>query len=747
VTQPATKTDPALGIAEFDTLIDSDRERKRLISITRLRLAFTIFVSLLIAGLLGLVFVLVSHIFDELTPTIRSDLEWKAYRGAAELAKSAEYGIALKDAEAVNRVLEPYVKDTDVRRVVVTDAAGILITAHGKPTPPDSRLFAIPPNVLHESQTEYWSWTRAEIEGGEIGRVAVVVSTERLHAGERLKRQILMLFVTGALSALVATLIFVRLYVGPVIRVTERAFEKLATTTRAALEASRLKSEFVANVSHEIRTPMNGVLGMIELLHRTELSPKQRNLAGTLQYSANALMAVLNDVLDFAKLEAGKAELSVQVCQLSTFVTEATAMFESRAELKGIEIDTSIAEGVPRCVSMDRNRLLQILSNLLGNAIKFTNQGRVELKLTATYLTAMDCSLHFDVIDTGVGIAPEAQARLFSPFSQVDGSLTREHGGTGLGLAISRALARLMGGDIGLESSPGVGSRFWVEIPVQVQDEVLTSASEMSATLPAHPNALRKGARILVAEDNPVNRTVIGEMLTAFGCDFDFAENGAAAVKAVEEREYSIVLMDCQMPLLNGYEATKRIRSAGRSASALPIVAVTAHAAASERDKARTAGMNDYLVKPFNMASLFEVLSRWLQDPSATVRVAREPEPAASPAEDCTLDHDITRSPAIVRAFLKHVPTQIERLRSALDANNADEVKEVAHLLKGSCRMFGAKRMADLCYELEQGVCEPNHHYELVQAEYALVVTRLEVTEGSAVRSSASGAPGGSSCG
>ncbi len=392
-------------------------ELPRVASGFRLTLAFTIFVAALLASLLALVFVLVSHIFDKLTPTIRSDLEWKTRRGAAELAQSAEYGIALRDPEIIGRSLRPYESDSDVQSVVIVDPAGKLIVLRGRPPVPISAMFAGAPLDLRFSNECYLSWAESVIEGGVIGRVSVAVSAQRIHAGTQLKRQILVAFGIGTLLALIVTFAFVALYVGPLIRVTRQAFGQLEETTRAALQATRLKTEFIANVSHEIRTPMNGVLGMIELLRRTDLTVVQSKYAATLQSSASALMAVLNDVLDFSKIEAGKLELRAVNFRPSALLTEVIELFQIPAELKGLQLTSHTANDVPAVMRGDRERLRQVLSNFVGNAIKFTESGQVTLYVFAVARTNSHCKLRFEVVDTGVGISQLAIPQLFEAFS------------------------------------------------------------------------------------------------------------------------------------------------------------------------------------------------------------------------------------------------------------------------------------------------------------------------------------------
>jgi signal transduction histidine kinase/DNA-binding NarL/FixJ family response regulator len=713
----------------IDAALESSHEQSRIVSTVRLQLAFTLFVVTILTALLGLVFVLVSHIFDQLTPTIRADLQWKAQRGAAELARGAELGIALRDAEVIGRSLRPYKSDPDIQAVVVTDASGNVIVSHGKLTEPVATMFSGPQRSLKFENDHYESWAESEIEGGVIGRIAVAVSTARIHAGTQLKRQILLAFGIGSLIALSLTFAFVGLYVGPVLRVTRRAFTRLEKTTRAALEATRLKSEFIANVSHEIRTPMNGILGMIELMFRTELSTKQGKYIGTLQASANALMNVLNDVLDFAKIEAGKLQVHVGTCLPNVLVGEVVELFRPRAQLKGLHLEWVIADDVPHKIRIDSERLRQILSNLVGNAVKFTDSGQVSLGVSVASFSESKCELRFEVVDTGIGIPETSLPQLFEAFSQVDGSLTRKHGGTGLGLAICRNLAQLLGGQIGVISQVGHGSRFWLQVPADLVSDGVSSLSSLQLRGPTElQNMAGRGIRILVADDNPVNCEMVAEMLTALGCEVDCVEDGYKAVEAVEQRQYAMILMDCQMPRLDGYEATRQIRK--RANGRIPIVAATAHALASERERSLAAGMDDHLAKPITLAALSATVNRWIGgDASAMSRYAAEERPNSDSGSP-SLDPSVNRSPNVVRVFMKYVPGQLERISQAIASGNGEELVQAAHKLKGSCTMFGATRMAQLCLNLERGKGEPGALCSALVAEHASVLTELERATG-----------------
>ncbi len=409
----------------------SERQRRRLLSSSRLRLAFTLFVVALLLALSGLIFVLVSRIFDTLTPTIQADLEWKARRGAGELVHTTELrhrgGRRARNQELTGglRSRPRYLA------IVVTDMSGKVLATHGSPPEPAAQLFSGSARSLRKTVGYYVSWAEAAIEGGPVGRVAVVVSTARLKAGGELKRRILFSAGVGGVVAFLFALLFVRLYIGPIIRVTEMAFAKLERTTAKALEAARLKSEFLANMSHEIRTPMNGVLGMIELLSRSQLDPRQRRFLSTLTTSAGGLMSVLNDILDFSKIEAGKMELREESCRVRALVDEVTELFAARAELRGVKLVAKVEHDVPGQVEADTERVRQVLSNLVGNAVKFTDSGSITVKASVEANKGQLFQLRFEVIDTGIGIEPALQGKLFEAFSQLDGSLTpqaRRHG-------------------------------------------------------------------------------------------------------------------------------------------------------------------------------------------------------------------------------------------------------------------------------------------------------------------------------
>jgi signal transduction histidine kinase len=379
----------------------------------------------------------------------------------------------------------------------------------------------------------------------------------------------------------------------------------------AAVEANRLKSEFLATMSHEIRTPMNGVLGMCELLQRTDLTTRQRHLSDTILRSARSLLDILNDVLDFSKIESGKLDLEAAPFSPVDVVQTASAPFLAAAQAKGLEFSVRIEAGVPARVLGDALRLRQILNNLLSNAIKFTEKGSVSITCAATPIGSDRTELRLTVADTGIGIAPAVQQHIFDPFAQAASNTSRVYGGTGLGLAIVRRLVTLMGGDVKLISEPGRGSKFVFSAVMQLAPDMLALRSSLAeATGPrfAIPNA----PAILLAEDNAVNREVFTEMLEHFGCRVTAVENGAQAVAAVADRYFDAILMDCQMPIMDGHTATTELRTLERATAQKRtfIIALTADATPENHRRCLDAGMDAVVTKPITHTSLRDVVLR-----------------------------------------------------------------------------------------------------------------------------------------
>ena len=472
----------------------------------------------------------------------------------------------------------------------------------------------------------------------------------------------------------------------------------LVKAREAALEAGRVKSEFVGSVSRELRTPLNGVIGTAGLMLATPLDGTQKEYARTIERSARDLLAIIDEILAFARAESGQLELDAIDFDLRALVGEVEGAFAESASVRGLQFACLVEDAVPYGLRGDPVRVREVLGHFLGNAVKFTAEGTVVLRVSLAGASSTEAVLRFDVTDTGIGVPPEAKDRLFQPFGGADDPASRKYGGTGLGLALSKRLVEAMGGEVGMRSQPGQGSTFWFTARfARREDAAVDAAASPAATRADRP-------RVLVVEDTVVNQKVAVAMLENLGYQAEVVGNGLEAVEACSRAAYDAVLMDCQMPEMDGFKAAAWIRQREGPARRVPIIALTASGGQRDRERCLAAGMDDYLAKPVRLQTLDATLRKWVP------RMGDRPSRATGGASALPAEHplrlleqqgrgELVRE--ILDLFLQTSPQRLEQMREARLKGDTSGLLSLAHSLKGAAVQLGAWGMAELCQQIQ----------------------------------------------
>jgi signal transduction histidine kinase/DNA-binding response OmpR family regulator len=491
-----------------------------------------------------------------------------------------------------------------------------------------------------------------------------------------------------------------------IIDITDRvqSQERLREAKEMAETTAKLKENFLANMSHEIRTPLNAMLGFSDLLGTTVLDSEQKEFLGSIQTAGKNLLTIVNDILDISKIEAGMIKLESIPFSIHLLASSIKTMFQATAADKDLQLVVTTDSSLPPVLLGDPTRLTQILLNLLSNAIKFTKRGGVTMQISKCEQTAESVRLRFAVVDTGIGIEAHVLPTIFERFQQANDFTTRFYGGTGLGLNIVKSLTELQGGSISVDSTIGVGSTFTVEITYSIGAEEVNSLADQT---PADRMVADQPVHVLVAEDNVMNQKLVTQVLKRLGCQVEVADNGEHAIRKLQDAAYDIILMDIQMPIMDGYETTQYIRS--KLNNSIPIIAMTAHALASEREECLKAGMNDFLSKPFRMEELQRLLRKYLRSKSSIKETVTQDksmiQPSATFSSESLMNsvgNDMELAIEILELYLTQTPIELEKLQQALDQRDIDAVSRLIHMYKAHTRMLGLDEATRLIVEAEE---------------------------------------------